>query len=233
VTWDGESEQRFLGRIGAESARLGRLVEDLLDFSAIESGIMRLQHDWCEIPLVLDAAIACLPPDGASAVSVEPGPGLPAVWADHDRLEQVFVNLLYNAFLHNPPGTRVIVTATAAGGLVTISVTDDGTGMPAELAAAPFEPPRNRRAPNAGAGLGLSIAKGIVAAHGGTIELVKPPAGTSFRIRLPIENEASKRPDGQGQHNDGRGPAAAVLAARTLGRSAAARVAGGSQSDDL
>ena len=62
VTWDGDSQQRFLDRIAAESARLGRLVDDLLDFSAIESGIMRLQPDWCDLRLVIEAAIACLPP---------------------------------------------------------------------------------------------------------------------------------------------------------------------------
>ena len=111
MTWDAESEQRFLARIAAESSRLGRLVNDLLDFSAIESGILRLQRDWCDIPLVLDAAIACLPPAGASLVRCGCAAGLPAIWADHDRLEQVFVNLLGNALGHNPPGTRVTVTA--------------------------------------------------------------------------------------------------------------------------
>jgi len=50
VTWDGDSQQRFLDRIAAESARLGRLVDDLLDFSAIESGTMHLQRDWCAHP---------------------------------------------------------------------------------------------------------------------------------------------------------------------------------------
>jgi len=106
VTWDGDSERRFLDRIAAESARLGRLVDDLLDFSAIESGIMRMQRDWCDIPLVLEAAIACLPPVDAASVSLGCDAGLPVVWADHDRLEQVFVNLLTNAVRHNPPGTR-------------------------------------------------------------------------------------------------------------------------------
>ena len=70
VTWDGDSQQRFLDRIAAESARLGRLVDDLLDFSAIESGIMRLQRDWCDIRLVVEAAIACLPPGNAESVSL-------------------------------------------------------------------------------------------------------------------------------------------------------------------
>src|SRR4029077_18842644 len=92
VTWDAESQQRFLARIAAESSRLGRLVDDLLDFSAIESGILRLQSDWCDIPLVLDAAVACLPPASAPQIEVNCQPGLPLVWADHDRLEQLFVN---------------------------------------------------------------------------------------------------------------------------------------------
>ena len=116
VTWDGDSQQRFLDRIAAESARLGRLVDDLLDFSAIESGIMRLQRDWCDIRLVIEAAIACLPPEHAKEVTLTCDPGLPVVWADHDRMEQVFVNLLNNAFGHNPPGTRVRVTAAGRAG---------------------------------------------------------------------------------------------------------------------
>ena len=192
VTWDGDSQQRFLHRIGAESARLGRLVGDLLDFSAIESGILRLQQDWCDIGLVLDAAIACLPPAGAAMIEVACDPALPVVWADHDRLEQVFVNLLDNAIGHNPPGTRVSVSASVAGrGGIAVSVLDDGVGMPTEIASASFEPMRRRRTPTAGAGLGLAIAKGIVEAHGGRIELEQPEKGTRFRIHLPIEMPAT------------------------------------------
>ena len=136
VTWDRDSQQRFLHRIAAESARLGRLVGDLLDFSAIESGILRLQRDWCDISLVLDAAVACLPPAGAAMVEVDCDPSLPVVWADHDRLEQVFVNLLDNALGHNLPGTRVSVSAAAAGrDGISVSVLDDGAGMPPRSSA--------------------------------------------------------------------------------------------------
>jgi signal transduction histidine kinase/ABC-type multidrug transport system ATPase subunit len=188
VTWDGASQQRFLARIAAESARLGRLVDDLLDFSAIESGILRLQRDWCDIPLVVDAAIACLPQTAAPLVKVACEPGLPVVWADHDRLEQVFVNLLSNAFGHNGPGTRVTITAIADGAAdVVVSVADDGAGLPPEVAAGPFDPVPRRRTPTSGAGLGLSISRGIVAAHGGQIDLARGTAGTCFRIRLPVE----------------------------------------------
>jgi signal transduction histidine kinase len=186
VTWDRDSQQRFMDRIAAESARLGRLVDDLLDFSAIESGIMRLQRDWCDMRLVIEAAIACLPPEHAKEVTLTCDPSLPVVWADHDRMEQVFVNLLNNAFGHNPPGTRVQVTAEAGPAEVVVSVLDDGPGLPPELAAAPFEPARRPRT-STGAGLGLSIAKGIVQAHGGQLALVAQPTGTCFSVSLPVE----------------------------------------------
>ena len=207
VTWDGDSQRRFLQRIAAESARLGRLVGDLLDFSAIESGILRLQQDWCDLSLVLDAAVACLPPAAAAMVEVTCEPSLPVVWADHDRLEQVFVNLLDNALGHNPPGTRVSISAAAAGRSgISISVLDDGAGMPGDIASAPFDAARRRRSPTAGAGLGLSIAKGIVEAHGGRIELEQSAQGTRFRIRLPVEMHA---------RNDSAGESAAGVAELT------------------
>ena len=204
VTWDTDSQQRFLSRIAAESARLGRLVNDLLDFSAIESGILRLNSDWCDIPLVLDAAVAVLPPDAASQVTVADAPGVPAIWADHDRLEQVFVNLVGNALGHNPPGTKVVVTAVPdrAAGAVAVRVADDGDGLPPELARAVTEAAGQRdprwhdvlaagtirpRLRGAGAGLGLSIASGIVAAHGGRLELEPTERGCCFLVVLPVE----------------------------------------------
>jgi signal transduction histidine kinase len=231
VTWDADSQHRFLDRIAAESARLGRLVDDLLDFSAIESGIMRMQRDWCDIRLVLEAAIACLPPDGASSVSVVCDPRLPVVWADHDRLEQVFVNLLDNAIRHNPPGTRVRVNAgtevpyalrgnaesDAGPAEAVISVIDDGQGMPPERATAPFEPIRRREARDAGAGLGLSIAKGIVHAHGGSIEMKQVTRGTCFLVRIPVEAD-----DGLGaapdlKSGEGTAPAGTAVVMADIG----------------
>jgi signal transduction histidine kinase/ABC-type branched-subunit amino acid transport system ATPase component len=216
VTWDGESQHRFLGRIAAESARLGRLVDDLLDFSAIESGILRLHRDWCDLPLVLEAAIACLPPGVDPPVRMSSAPDLPVIWADHDRLEQVFVNLLANAVGHNPAGTSVQVSVTVADhGQVEVTVTDDGTGLSPEVARAPFEPAR-RRTPTAGAGLGLSIARGIVSAHGGRIAAVPAERGTCFRIRLPIEAMPSS---GDEHHEDGdSGPASVPVPARAVER---------------
>jgi signal transduction histidine kinase len=196
VTWDAESQHRFLSRISAESSRLGRLVNDLLDFSAIESGIFGLQCDWCDVPLVIDAAVALLPQHSVPFVEMRTAPGLPQIWADHDRLEQVFVNLLGNALGHNPPGTHVTVTAEGTPArdgrpaTVTVRVADDGEGMPPEILHAPAAATavrRPHRRGDSGAGLGLSIAKGIVTAHGGVLDLDQAERGTSFRITLPVE----------------------------------------------
>jgi signal transduction histidine kinase/ABC-type sulfate/molybdate transport systems ATPase subunit len=198
VTWDHESQRRFLARIAAESARVGRLVDDLLDFSAIESGVMRLQRDWCDLRLVVEAAVDCLPAHESARVMVACGADLPSIWADHDRLEQVFVNLLSNAFRHNPPGTNASVTANLLHReddpihYVEIIVADDGTGFPGVLVASPFEASRRHHSRNSGAGLGLSIANGILLAHEGAIELVSVEVGTAFRIVLPVEAPAGE-----------------------------------------
>jgi ABC-type multidrug transport system ATPase subunit/signal transduction histidine kinase len=215
VTWDADSQQRFLSRIAAESSRLGRLVNDLIDFSTIESGILRLNNDWCDIPLVLDAAVAVLPREAAQAVHVADAPGLPAIWADHDRLEQVFVNLLGNALGHNPPGTQVAVTTSLnePSGSVTVRVADNGEGLPLELARAVTEAAGQRdprwhdvlaastikpRRRGSGAGLGLSIASGIVAAHGGRLELEPVERGTCFVVTLPVEKPVSDQTSATG-----------------------------------
>lgn len=210
ITWDAESQQRFLETIATESSRLGRLVDDLLDFSAIDSGVMRMQFDWCQLELVIDAAIACLPDAWRDHVSFNPVGLIPPLWADHDRLEQVFVNLLNNALHHNQPGTRVTIGAKhQPGGEIELVVSDDGAGLPVELREAPFESTRRHRSTTAGAGLGLSIARGIVMAHRGTIDLVGSSSGATFRIVLPLEvAEASPEP----AH-----PAPAVIRASRVG----------------
>ena len=187
VDWDGTSQRRFLERISDESARLGRLVDDLLDFSAIDSGILRLQPDWCDVALVLEAARACLPAGAADRVRIGCDPALPVVWADHDRLEQIFVNLFDNAIRHNPDGTSVTAEAVAAPeGFVTITVDDDGVGVPAELTSGRPGTRPERRSRTSGAGLGLSIARGIVDAHGGRIEIQPRFPGTACRVTLPV-----------------------------------------------
>lgn len=186
VAWDGSSQRRFLERISEESARLSRLVDDLLDFSAIDAGILRLQPDWCDLSLVLDAARSCLPATASSQVKIE-CPDTTVVWADHDRLEQIFVNLLDNATRHNPPGTEVhVAVSTKPAGWVSVAVTDDGVGLPPGIGSGSLPARRGRRSQTGGAGLGLSITRGIVEAHGGNFEITGLGRGTRCLVSIPV-----------------------------------------------
>jgi signal transduction histidine kinase len=156
----------------------------------IELGILRLQPDWCDIKLVLEAAVACLPPEGAVMVDVSCATDLPVVWADHDRLEQVFVNLLGNAVGHNPPGTPVRVRAEpGAPGSVTITVTDDGVGLPPEVASAPFEPGRARNRGQDGGSRAQVVHRAQHRRRPRRLLEIGPSLpGASFAVRLPVED---------------------------------------------
>jgi signal transduction histidine kinase/ABC-type multidrug transport system ATPase subunit len=187
LTWDAASTDRFLRSIASEGARLGRLVGDLLDSTAIESGVLRLQRHWCDLRLVVEAAVR-LVADG-STIRVHADADLEPMWGDHDRLEQVFVNLLENAVAHggSPDGIDVTLRRGASRGAVEAEVADQGPGIPPALVGRIFEPRVRGRGDRAGAGLGLPIAKGIVEAHGGNLEAVPVGRGARFVVTLPCE----------------------------------------------
>lgn len=209
VAWDHSSTRRFLDTIARESERLGDLVTDLLDASAIEAGVLRLQLHWCEVGPIVEAAVACLPRERQGQVDVEVPAGLPAIWADHGRLQQALVNLVGNAVRHTPEGTAVGVRARlvddAGAEHLQVAVVDDGPGLPAHVVEAPFV--AGTRGSGDGAGLGMSIAHGIVRAHGGTVDLQTGPRGTTVELTLPVEGPVGDDPgwalDG-GAGQDGR-----------------------------
>ncbi|MFU8839444.1 MAG: ATP-binding cassette domain-containing protein [Nitriliruptoraceae bacterium] len=182
LTWDERSTHRFLAAIAKESARMERLVTDLLDSSAIETGLLQLRPDWTDLGLVVEAARACV--RHPERIDLNIAADLEPVWADHDRLEQVFVNLMDNAVRHG--GEHVEVQATTRdNGTVVITVTDDGPGVPTELVPTVFDA-RVHTATSNGAGLGLAIARGIAEAHGGSCRLLDGHH-TVFEVVLPIE----------------------------------------------
>ena len=179
VAWGAEETRRFLGTIGTESDRMRRLVADLLDASAIDAGIFRIHPDWCDLDLVLRRSVACAAPGAEERVAVTVAPGLGPVWADHDKVEQVLVNLLENALRHSPADAPVRVTAGPGPGDrgAEVVVSDAGDGVPDDMAANLFEP--HVTGPGqSGTGLGLAIARGIARAHGGTLAL-RPPTPAS------------------------------------------------------
>lgn len=183
-----DDDRRELGQVvDAESARLARLVEDLLDLSRIEAGAAAPRVDWCDLADVAAAAVGSLGERAAGVVvdaGDEPGAGAEAeaaglVRADPAQLERAVANLVDNALTHGAAPVRV--TVRRAGAEVAVRVTDHGTGIPAgelDRVRLPFQ--------GRGTGLGLAIAAGFAEANGGRLVLESLPGqGTSAAVVVP------------------------------------------------
>ena len=195
---DGDVRAELLHEIHAAAGRLNRLVENLLDMTRLESGLLQPKLDWCDLRDLLNATLTKLTKElSRHKVSVEVSAPMPLVKMDFPLMEQVMVNLLMNATLYTPAGSEIRVDAFHEGANCVIVVADNGPGLPAGAETRVFE--KFFRLPGAGAGgtgLGLSIARGFVEAHRGTIVAERrAEGGTKFIIRLPHEPIPASRED--------------------------------------
>jgi two-component system sensor histidine kinase KdpD len=178
------------GTILEESRRMNRLVSNLLDMVRVESGSLTVQKSWQPLEEVLGVVLIRL--DEAlreHPVALHLPPELPLVPIDEILVEQVFVNLLENAARYTPPGTPVEVRAKETDDSVLVEVSDHGPGLPPgqeEMVFHKFFQGDGTRAAG-GAGLGLTICRGIVTAHGGRIWAApRDGGGAAFRFTLPL-----------------------------------------------
>ncbi|MGR2751993.1 sensor histidine kinase [Agromyces arachidis] len=182
-----------IGRIESESVRMTELVEDLLLLARLDEG-RELRREEVDLrQLVVDAVgdAQAAGPDHDWRVAVPEGPV--TVTGDASRLQQVMVNLLANARVHTPEGTKVVVRVgrptDGADRRVRITVTDDGPGLDPDVRSTLFErfargdASRSRRAGSTG--LGLAIVRAVVRAHGGTVTVESEPGRTEFAVELP------------------------------------------------
>lgn len=163
------------------------LVADLRTLVESDAGALSLARESVALAELIPEVVAAQRPQAPEvSLTADVPSDLPAVDADPARLRRVLVNLLQNAVAHTPAGGSVHVRAERAGDMVSVTVADSGAGMEPELAARAFE--RFAKSPaSRGSGLGLSIAKDIVEAHGGTIDLRSEPGrGTTVRFTLPL-----------------------------------------------
>ncbi|MFB4294471.1 DUF4153 domain-containing protein [Nonomuraea sp. ATR24] len=172
----------------AQTERLGRLVAQLLDLSRFDSGSRLIEPEVVELAPLAEQAVleASLAREDVRLRAAVPA-GL-AVSADPDLLAQVLANLLDNAVRHSPSGGSVTVTASASAAGVTLSVADQGPGIPPDARGRVFERfsrlDAGRTADAGGAGLGLAIVKEIVELHGGSIR-IDDCAGCRMVVDLP------------------------------------------------
>jgi two-component system OmpR family sensor kinase/two-component system sensor histidine kinase BaeS len=176
-----------------ETRLLTRLVDDLRDLALAEAGQLRLDELPVDLAALAQVAVTNFGPaarDAGIELSLELGEEAPQVLGDADRLAQVLRNLLSNALRHTPAGGMVVLQVGRAGGSVAVTVSDTGSGIAPEDLPYVFDrfyrgdKSRSRR--GGGAGLGLAIARQLVAAHGGEIGVDSQPGrGTVFTVRLP------------------------------------------------
>jgi two-component system OmpR family sensor kinase len=183
--------RRPLQRIGAESVRMTSMVEDLLLLARLDEG-RELKREPTDIAAVVADAVAdahVAGPEHVWRMELEDDVLDVQVDADAERIHQVIANLLGNARTHTPAGTTVDVTVSADADSVTVSVADDGQGIPAEALPELFERftrvDGSRTRGTGGSGLGLAIVRAIVEAHHGVVDVDSEPGRTCFRVRLP------------------------------------------------
>jgi len=181
-------DRRMIGEIQEASARLNRLVGNLLDVTRLESGHMRLNLDWCDVRDLVQTTVRTLERElSGREVKVELSEKIPLVRMDFTLMQQALANLLLNAVVHTPPGTPILLSALWEPDVLIFNVADNGPGLPPDLLPRIFD--KFFRAPDApagGSGLGLAIVKGFVEAHGGQISAAnRPGGGALFTIRLP------------------------------------------------
>ncbi|HTQ74087.1 MAG TPA: sensor histidine kinase KdpD [Burkholderiales bacterium] len=185
-----EEARRELARtIYDEGQRMATLANNILDMARLDAGAVTLKREWVPLEEIVGGVLTRLRARlGGRPVRIALPKDAPLVKLDAVLIEQVLVNLLENALKYTPAGTAIEISAEFAPGAVTVSVVDEGPGIPAGLEERLFDkffrasPERAQ----SGVGLGLTICRAIVEAHGGRIRAENRfPHGAAFRFTLP------------------------------------------------
>lgn len=181
--WDvltDEQKRLMLTTVNSDADRLSRLITELLDVARIDTGRLSLHPRPVEVGALVERVVASVSAATSRAVEASTAPGLPPVLADPDKLTQVLTNLLENGVRHGDGAVRLDVHHEAGEqgqpGVVVLTVDDEGRGIPEEIRRRAFTK-FWQFGTAGGSGLGLYIVSGLVAAHGGAVEIGDAPAG--------------------------------------------------------
>jgi two-component system sensor histidine kinase KdpD len=171
------------------SRRLNRVVDNLLDMNRLESGVIRPKREWCDVRELLQSAVDIERESiNGRDIRLDVPEKIPLALVDHTLIEQAVAKLLANSGSHTPPGLPIEIDAEYKNDQLLISVSDRGPGIPIEAAERLFEKfyhGDDRK--TGGLGLGLSIARGLIEAHGGRLTAEnRDDGGARFTIRLPV-----------------------------------------------
>jgi two-component system sensor histidine kinase KdpD len=185
-----EKKQRTLREVQVAVRRLHRVINNLLDMTRIESGVVQPKLDWCDVEELIEAAIELAGESlNEHQIIVDADSRLPMVKIDQPLLEQCLCNLMLNAAANSPPGTNITIGAHLAQEQLLLSVLDQGKGIRQDDLLRIFDAfYRGVDAAPGGTGLGLAIVGGFVRAHGGTVGAANASnGGAEFVISIPVE----------------------------------------------
>jgi signal transduction histidine kinase len=193
VVTDETTIKRYLRTAQPEIVNLSQLVNDLFELSQIDAGLLQLHTESVFLQKLIPDTVETMTAQADSchlSLGEEVGKELSPVTADSRRIQRVLYNLIQNAIRHTPADGSINIRAMDVGSVIEIQVADTGEGITAEDLPRVFErsyrSERSRSRQSGGAGLGLSIAKGIVEAHGGRIRVNSEPGqGSVFSFTLP------------------------------------------------
>ncbi len=184
--FNDDQKKVMLQTVNADADRVTRLITELLDVSRIDAGRLEMRKQVVDLPAAVDKAIAGHVAAGEkpSRFDVQVLGELPEMWVDPDKFQQVVGNLVENALRHGEGTVTVTVGPYGSGAVVTVS--DEGEGIPENVASRVFARFWRGGDRRGGTGLGLYIVKGLIEAHGGSVSVGRGPAGgAEFRFVLP------------------------------------------------
>jgi two-component system sensor histidine kinase KdpD len=191
-----KDKTELISEISVASIRLNQQVENLLNMSRLESGVLQIKKDWCDVSDLVYKTLQRLEPNlHKYKIAVEIPEQLPLFKLDFGLMEQVIYNLLVNVTQHTPEDTLITIQADCVRDRLVLTIADNGNGFPENEIDKVFDKfYRLKGAATGGTGLGLSIVKGFVEAHHGTVTLENLPArGSKFTIEILTEKSQVNR----------------------------------------
>jgi len=193
IELDAEGRREFLDVINEETDRLNKFIESMVELARIESGSAPSRRTLSNVEEIISIALArAEQTPGGHRVVVNIDKDLPLINVDARAIAEALYNLIENAAKYSPEGSLIKIETTATGEEVSVSISDEGRGIPPDMRQRVFEKfVRLEPDRSSGMGLGLPVARGIVESQGGTIEIHSGPdrKGTMFVIDLPIGEE--------------------------------------------
>lgn len=181
---------KLIDEISIAAFRLNRLIDNLLNMQRLESGMLKIKPDWCEINELINSPVNRLSNElSTHNLEIQIQEDFPVIKLDVGLMEQVLFNLLHNEVLYTPSGSTINISAKYESNKLNISVSDNGKGFSdAELKLLFTKFYRSAVRTTGGTGLGLSIVKGFVEAHGGSVKVENNvPHGAKFTLEIPVE----------------------------------------------